>query len=344
MERNGRCYRVGNPALLITMFLIFSAVPSALSANIRVDFPEKLGLALASRLEKAASDERLVVWVNLKDRPELLDRAAAARWAKEHRNLPPVNEDYIRSISALPEIKYRVLDELSNRISVELPARAVNALIRLGFVVEIHEVEEGIPAKTVDNHVCPGDHYFQRWESWKQADGTFKDFWATHNLRPEMTAINIATQHNNPNNYNGSGVVIGIIDSGIQRNNEVFDVINNPNTKTSDGNNKVCYEKDFTNGLGSNDDGNANTADDEIGHGTNCAGVAAGYDKNNIEYVGTAPDAKLAIAKMAYKDGTGEHWPSDMFINALKWLVNDLQFPTVDVISCSVCYWKDKDG
>lgn len=313
-------YVLSPPWLVVSML----AICLCCHAGVRVELPEKFDPLLLGRLAQASSDEHIVVWVKLKDRP-VLPRAALIEWRKKHPGLPPVNEKYVLDIAGVAGVRCRAVDELANEVSVELPARLVNLVARFGFVSRISEVEMGAPAWSVDSHSCTGEHKFSRWETWNN-----QSIWVTRSLVKPMNTINISSLHNSPNFYNGSGIKIGILDSGIRRDHECFDVAK---TKTSDNNLKVCAEKDFTEGKGDNDDNNANTADDEIGHGTACAGVAAGYDYHNSEYIGTAPDAKLAIAKVGYYANNQQNYPEDYWVNGIKWLVNDAK---VDIISSAI--------
>jgi len=287
-------------------------------------YADKFDAGLLQKLVGASPNEPIAVWVKLKDRPTL-DRPALIEWKKNHPGLPPVSSGYIEALAAVVGVRCRVVDELSNEVSVELPARLAEVLARLEFVTRLSEVEMGREAWSVDSHSCTGEHKFSRWETWNN-----QSIYVTRSLVKPMNTINISPLHNTPNFYNGSGIKIGILDSGIRRDHECFDVAK---TKTSDNNLKVCAEKDFTEGKGDSDDGNANTADDEIGHGTACAGVAAGYDYHNSEYIGTAPDAKLAVAKVGYFANNQNNYPQDYWVNGIKWLVNDAK---VDVISSAI--------
>ncbi|MGB9620277.1 MAG: S8 family peptidase, partial [Armatimonadota bacterium] len=323
--------RADRHVILVTLLPVLACALSVCAFSNRSaaappgDFSDKFDAGLSRRLAGASPDELMAVWVRFKDRPTL-DRPGMIEWRKKHPGLPPVNDRYIADLAAIPQVRCRGVDELSNEVSVELPAKLVSVLASLGFVTRLSEVEMGAEAWSVDSHSCTCEHKFSRWETWNN-----QSVWITRSLVKPMDTINISPLHNSPNFYNGSGVKIGILDSGIQRNHECFDV-KNGNTKTSDNKLKVYAEKDFTEGKGDSDDGNANTADDEIGHGTACAGVAAGYDYHNSEYIGTALDAKLAIAKIGYLHNNN-CYPQDYWVNGIKWLVNDAK---VDVISSAI--------
>ncbi|MGQ9454955.1 MAG: hypothetical protein ACUVRS_05005 [Armatimonadota bacterium] len=120
--------RVLSSTLLVTGIL---ALCLCCQAGVRVELPEKFAPALLSRLAKASSEEHVVLWVKLKDRP-VLHRAGLIEWREKHLGLPPVNEKYILDIAAVAGVRCRAVDELANKISVELPAGlAVGTLVRV---------------------------------------------------------------------------------------------------------------------------------------------------------------------------------------------------------------------
>lgn len=115
-------------------------------------------------------------------------------------------------------------------------------------------------------------------------------------------------------NLNGEGVVIALIDSGIDYLNQDF--IN------EDGSSKILYMWDQESDYGSppegflfgseftreqiNDaisSGNQNLSKDEIGTGTMAAGIMVSEGKNNPSYRGIAPKAELIVVKLrSYRD------------------------------------------
>jgi len=110
-------------------------------------------------------------------------------------------------------------------------------------------------------------------------------------------------------NYNGSGLRIAIIDSGINQSHPDLDDLDD-NPSTSDP--KVIAEQDFT--------GEGITVD-SIGHGTHCAGIAAGTGAaSNGVYKGVAPGAWLLEARV--RNSTGDYdvnWLTD----AIDWAVSN---------------------
>ena len=104
----------------------------------------------------------------------------------------------------------------------------------------------------------------------------------------------------------GAGVRIGIVDTGIDLTHE--DLAGKVVAHTS------C--------LGSNGDPArcAGSAQDEQGHGTHVAGVAAAVRNNGVGIAGVAPDAELVVAKVLSGAGTG----SIEDINAgIRWVVDN---------------------
>jgi serine protease AprX len=97
-------------------------------------------------------------------------------------------------------------------------------------------------------------------------------------------------------NYEGDGVGIAIIDSGVFKDHELMD--------------KVVYQKDFTNdGYG---------VSDKYGHGTHVAGLLASRDAMSAAYVGIAPHAEIISLKVLDKNGVGS---ISSLIKALEWII-----------------------
>ncbi len=110
----------------------------------------------------------------------------------------------------------------------------------------------------------------------------------------------------NYSKYNGSGVVVAVVDTGIYK--------NHPNLKG-----KVIQEKDFTGGSNPND---------LDGHGTHVAGIIA---SNNSLYTGVAPGVNLVNVKSLTEGGVGN---SFWVINGIEWALIQNNF-SVDIVSMS---------
>ncbi|MCX9012678.1 MAG: S8 family serine peptidase [Candidatus Methanoperedens sp.] len=97
--------------------------------------------------------------------------------------------------------------------------------------------------------------------------------------------------------YNGSGIRIAILDTGINTTHPMLQ-------------GKVVLQKAFT---------GENHTSDVNGHGTHVAGISAGKKVSNQSYNGTAPGALLINAKVLDDSGTGD---DISVIGGINWAVN----------------------
>ena len=125
------------------------------------------------------------------------------------------------------------------------------------------------------------------------------------------------------NTYNGSGISIAICDTGIDYTHPMLGGGGFPNSKVIGG--YDCGDDD-TNPM------------DEYGHGTCCAGIAAGSLGATGDYIGgVAYNAKLYAVKISYSGGGGSAHQSDM-IQAWEWCIthqNDNAGNPIMIISTS---------
>lgn len=113
--------------------------------------------------------------------------------------------------------------------------------------------------------------------------------------------------------YTGMGVIIGLVDSGIDYRNMLFRHPEGTTRLVSIWDQSIAstdrYPADFYYGteysreqinlaLQSDDPLSIVPSMDEIGQGTAMAGIAAGYYQDNFSFIGTAPDAELAVVKL----------------------------------------------
>lgn len=113
-------------------------------------------------------------------------------------------------------------------------------------------------------------------------------------------------------NLTGNGVTIAILDTGIDAAHESLDDLDDdPET----GDPKVIAFMEFVGCVG-----HPTEPYDDSGHGTHCAGIAAGTGGNDSEFVGVAPGANLVGVKVL--DCTGEGYNSDV-IAGLEWCVEN---------------------
>jgi subtilisin family serine protease len=103
----------------------------------------------------------------------------------------------------------------------------------------------------------------------------------------------------------GRGVKIGIVDTGVDLGHQDLagKVVAGANCINSGGDSSKC----------------AGSAQDDNGHGTHVAGIAAAATNNGLGVAGTAPDAQLVVAKVLDAKGSGNF--SD--VNAgIMWVVD----------------------
>ncbi len=123
--------------------------------------------------------------------------------------------------------------------------------------------------------------------------------------------------------YDGTGLSIAVCDSGINYLNPYLGGAAFPNAKVIGG-------YDVGEGKADPMDGN--------GHGTACAGIAAGDVGNTADYIGgVAPGARLYALKIT-DDATGKSCNEDAYVAAWDWCVshqNDVSAAPIKIISTS---------
>lgn len=115
------------------------------------------------------------------------------------------------------------------------------------------------------------------------------------NVTDDMT--NVSTGVNSAWNagYNGAGVTVAVIDSGIND--------NHPDLRNANGTSRVLYHQDFTGTATSNSNG---AQYDLYGHGTHVAGIIAGNGSlSGGYYEGVAPAANLVDLRALDVNGAG---------------------------------------
>ncbi len=128
-----------------------------------------------------------------------------------------------------------------------------------------------------------------------------------------LEASGIVRLRNIPNfNLRGQGVLIGIIDTGIDYTNPIF--------RKADNTSKIAYlwdqtiqsdnypghtyygteysQQQINEALQSDEPRSIVPTTDEVGHGTMLAGIAAGNEVPDSDFYGIAPDAELVVVKL----------------------------------------------
>jgi subtilisin family serine protease len=112
--------------------------------------------------------------------------------------------------------------------------------------------------------------------------------------------------------FTGSGVTVGILDSGVD--------VGHPDLQANVVGQHCVYDCA----------GGPDSAQDDNGHGTNVSGIIA--SKGTVAPIGIAPAAKLVMVKMLDQDAS---YPSpDQVIDSLNWLA--LNRPDVKVVNMSI--------
>ena len=102
----------------------------------------------------------------------------------------------------------------------------------------------------------------------------------------------------------GKGIRIGIVDTGIDLSHEdlAARIVESTSCIDTQGNSLNCV----------------GSAQDDFGHGTHVAGIAAAVKDNGAGVAGVAPDAELVVAKV-FKGATAN---SDDVVAGIKWVVD----------------------
>ncbi len=171
-------------------------------------------------------------------------------------------------------------------------------------------------------------------ESIKKLDGV-EAIWGDHEVKALSSQNRIFSKHelsptlsdsvsliNAPSlwelDINGSGIVIAVVDTGINWNHESLDDLDD-NATTDDP--KVIANASFVPGVA--------TAFDDHGHGTQVAGIVAGTGGSSHVYMGVAPGAQLYGVKVLDSTGTGY---GSWVVAGIEWSVEN----DADIITMSL--------
>src|SRR6185369_13608455 len=117
--------------------------------------------------------------------------------------------------------------------------------------------------------------------------------------------------------YDGSGIGIAVLDSGIDVQHTAF--------KGQLGLSRVVVSRDFT---------GENRTDDVYGHGTHVASIAAGNSEiSDGAYTGIAPGAKLLNLRILNSQGIGS---ASNLLAALDWIMTYRKVYNIRVVNLSV--------
>ena len=118
--------------------------------------------------------------------------------------------------------------------------------------------------------------------------------------------------------YDGTGIGIAVLDSGIDPGHTAF-------TVESGSASRIAYSKDFT---------GENRTDDPYGHGTHAASIAAGNGQvSNGAYRGIAPNAKLVNLRVLNSQGKGT---VSQLLAAIDWIKSNRTTYNIRVVNMSL--------
>ena len=108
----------------------------------------------------------------------------------------------------------------------------------------------------------------------------------------------------------GKGVLVGVVDSGIDVNHPDFRAIGSPSVIARSA--KQSHEKLPSSRIAAYKDFTGTDLKDRVGHGTHVAGTIGG---GGLYYRGVAPDARLIVAKVLDREGTSD----DIVLAGISW-------------------------
>lgn len=191
--------------------------------------------------------------------------------------------------------------EVSRTYVFELePAQAENASSALRALQDDPNVEFAEEEKLVTTNFIPNDPYFSSYGSWGQA---YLDLWGI-NLIGSASAWDTST---------GAGIIVGVVDTGIDFTHP--DIVANIWTNTGeipnngiddDGNGFIddVHGWDFIGSTYTNPV-QSNNPTDHFGHGTHVSGTIAATGNNGIGVIGVAWNSQIMPVKGLDDTGTG---------------------------------------
>jgi hypothetical protein len=197
----------------------------------------------------------------------------------------------------------------------------------IGIDIELlNEFEDVFNGITLDISEQECEFLKNRIDIIKECYSNFKVY-ALLDTSLEVMKINLAYSEFG---LTGENITIAVIDTGIDASHESLDDLDD-DPVTNDP--KIIGFKDFVNFR-------TNSYDD-MGHGTHCAGIAAGTGGSEGIYKGVAPQAKLVGVKVLNSWGSG--YTSDV-IAGIEWTIQNKDVYNISIISMSLGRSQNGDG
>ncbi|UOQ94935.1 S8 family peptidase [Halobacillus shinanisalinarum] len=131
----------------------------------------------------------------------------------------------------------------------------------------------------------------------------------------DVASPSVHAKQLNDNGITGKGVNIAVVDTGVH-----------PHPDLTEPTNRIIAFKDFIN--------NKVEPYDDNGHGTHCAGDAAGNGfSSNLKYRGSAPESGIIGVKVLNNMGSGS---LSTIVSGIQWCIDHKEEHKIDVISLSL--------
>ncbi|WP_079528238.1 S8 family peptidase [Halobacillus hunanensis] len=131
----------------------------------------------------------------------------------------------------------------------------------------------------------------------------------------DVASPSVHAQQLNQKGITGKGINIAIVDTGVH-----------PHEDLTQPTNRIVAFKDFVN--------NKLEPYDDNGHGTHCAGDAAGNGfSSDLRYRGTAPEAGIVGVKVLNQMGSGS---LSTIVSGVQWCIDHKEEHKIDIISLSL--------
>jgi beta propeller repeat protein len=216
----------------------------------------------------------------------------------------PDGELFKEAYKSMPEVEKKLYRSYKINLPQDLSVEEAVAKLK-----ENPDIEYAEPNYLVEALFVPNDPYYHSQGSWGQP---YDDLWGLKKIQCER-AWDISQ---------GEGVVVAVIDTGIDYNHEDLagNIWTNPgeipnNGIDDDGNGYIddVHGFDFAYSVDANQDGDYNDPGDVSdsdpmdgdGHGTHCAGIIAAVGNNLTGVIGVAPKAKVMAVKGLDDSGSG---------------------------------------
>jgi len=277
---------------VLISFFLSGCSPDSITAKAVVKTPVIEDSGLADSLSTGLMDTPSVE--TAKETAEKTEKAPEARLAA-----PKVEPEIKKIIKEKPQEKVNIVMTVKDEQDIKKISKLIKdssgeikGEFKVGGVISAEITAEKLEKISKDDSI--------------EEIATEKEYFAF--LNESIPQINIDTIAW-ANNYTGKGVKIAILDTGIDTTHEMFG-------------NRTILSKSF----------NSEGVNDLNGHGSHCAGIAAG----NGQYKGAAPDAYLLNAKVLTSRGSGK---TSNIIAGINWALdpdgNESTDDGADIISMS---------